>query len=270
MLETTAETTTSNTTTQAPASPANAPWYGSVDADTEAWVKNKGFADPGAALTSHRNLEKLLGAEKAGRAIIPPKDDAGPEEWNAFYQKLGRPDTAEGYKLPVPEGADDGFSKAAASWLFEAGVPAKAAGALAEKWNAYQAEQAQAAEAAWAQRYQDETAALQKEWGKVFEQNVETARRALREAGIGGDKAQAIERAIGVADAAKLFAFLGKQFAEAPMKGAETNGGRFGMTPEAAKHEISMLKADPEFARKIQAGDAASLARWSDLHKYLG
>ena len=39
----------------------------------------------------------------AGRKGDIPKDDATDEEWDAFYQKLGRPETIEGYDFSINE-----------------------------------------------------------------------------------------------------------------------------------------------------------------------
>jgi hypothetical protein len=38
-------------------------------------------------------------------------------------------------------------------------------------------------------------------------------------------------------------------------------------TPETAAAEIALLKKDPEFGKKLLAGDVASNERWTTLHK---
>ena len=80
-----------------------------------------------------------------------PGKDATPEEWAAFYGQLGRPETPEGYELPLPEGDDGAFAKEMAPILHKHGVTAAQAKGLADDWNAMvqaQQAQAQAAEAA--------------------------------------------------------------------------------------------------------------------------
>jgi hypothetical protein len=87
-------------------SASNDAWYATLvqNDDIKNWAANKNFKDAGAALESSYNLEKLIGFEKAGRTLVLPKDDAPVEEQRAFWQKLGAPEKAEDYKLPIPEG----------------------------------------------------------------------------------------------------------------------------------------------------------------------
>jgi hypothetical protein len=231
-------------------------------------IQTKGWKGPADVVGSYQNLEKLLGADKAGRAIVPPKDDAAPEEWAAFYGKLGRPEKADGYKLPVPDGDAGEFAATAASWFHEAGLTAKQAETLAAKWNDHMGGTLQSQQAEFEQKAAIDLQELQKEWGGQFEANSELARRAIREAGLSQDEGKAIERALGLGKAAKVFAFLGKQFAEAPMKGGEGAGrGTFGATPADAKARIAALKADPDWSARYLKGDADARGEFNRLHQ---
>lgn len=253
------------TPTATTAQPAATPWYGAdLDPDTAQWVQAKNIPDARAALTSYRNLEKLLGADKAGRALIPPKDDAAPEEWGAFFGKLGKPESADGYQLSGPDGVTGDFAKQAATWFHESNLTGKQAEVLGQKWNEYHLQQEKAFET---QAAADITS-LRSELGPQFDQTVELARRAMREAGVADDKAKAIERAIGVAEATKLFAHLGKQYQEAPLKGGEgAQAGGFALSADTAKAKISQLKSDSEFSARLVKGDAAAKDEWNALHK---
>lgn len=243
-------------------------WTASFDEGTRGLIQTKGWKSPADAIGSYVNLEKLLGADKAGRAIVPPKDDASPEEWSAFYQKLGRPDSAEGYKLGVPDGDTGEFAKVAAGKFHELGLSAKQAEGLAAWWNEYAGGAQQQQMASFEQQSAIDLQDLQKEWGPNFEANAELARRAIREAGLSSEEGQAIERALGVKKAAQVFAFLGKQFAEAPMKGGEgAPQGRFGATPEDAKARIAALKRDQDWTAKYLAGNADARAEFERLHR---
>lgn len=66
--------------------------------DTRSWLTKKGLNDPAAIAKAAYEQEKML-----GNRIAIPGDDATDEERNAFYAKLGRPETPEGYELKVPE-----------------------------------------------------------------------------------------------------------------------------------------------------------------------
>lgn len=49
-------------------------------------------------------LKNYVEAQKyVGGAVKIPKEGEGPEAWDRFYQKLGRPEAAEGYNFEMPE-----------------------------------------------------------------------------------------------------------------------------------------------------------------------
>ena len=243
-------------------------WTSSFDDSTKNVIQTKGWKSPADVVGSYANLEKLLGADKAGRAIVPPKDDATPEEFAAFYNKMGRPETPDGYKLPVPEGDSGEFAKTAANWFHEAGVNSKQAEALAGKWNEFQTELAQQQNEQLAQQAEIDIQDLKKGWGKDFEANSELAKRAIREAGLTPEDGLSIERALGVKKAAEVFAKLGKPYAEAPMKGGDGDGaGKFGVSPADAVAKISALKGDPGWTAKYISGDVNARQEFDRLHK---
>lgn len=65
------------------------------------------YTDPIQALQHTLNLQQLLG-QKANAVVIPDKD-APPEAWKPVLQKLGVPDTPDGYGLKVPENLPEGI-----------------------------------------------------------------------------------------------------------------------------------------------------------------
>lgn len=243
-------------------------WTANFDDTTRGMIQTKGWKTPADAIGSYVNLEKLMGADKAGRGVVLPKDDAPAEEWAAFHNRLGRPETVDGYKLPVPDGDAGEFAKTAASWFHEAGLTTKQAEALATKWNEHIGGSVQAQEAQHAQQSAIDMQDLQKEWGQKFDENSELARRARRESGLSDAEGLAVERALGLKKAAQVFATLGKQFAEAPMKGGEGQGrSNFGATPEEAKTRISALKADAGWTAKYLSGDTDARSEFERLHR---
>jgi hypothetical protein len=231
-------------------------------------IQTKGWKSPADAIVSYVNLEKLMGADKAWRGVVMPKDDAPAEEWAAFYNRLGRPESVDGYKLPVPDGDTGGFAKTAAQWFHEAGLTPKQAETLAAKWNEFSGSTLQSQQAEFEQKAAVDLQDLKKAWGDKFEAQAELARRARREAGLSDQEGQAIERALGLKKAAEVFAFLGKQFAEAPMKGGDGEpAGRFGGTPEDARARIAALKNDAGWTAKYLSGDADARAEFERLHR---
>ncbi|ENS1056070.1 hypothetical protein ACEZG4_001499 [Enterobacter kobei] len=108
---------------------------------------------------------------------LPAADDK--EGWAAVYAKMGRPETAEGYELPVPEGDTGEFAKAASQWLYDAGLSKQQAQALATHWNTHQAAQLEAQQAALTQQVEKDMTAMKQTWGADFDANSAIVRTAV-------------------------------------------------------------------------------------------
>src|SRR5690606_12217572 len=63
----------------------------------------EGWGGPAAAVESYRQLERLLGADKAGRGLVLPKGPEDVEGWRAVHARLGCPEAPEAYELDLPE-----------------------------------------------------------------------------------------------------------------------------------------------------------------------
>ena len=249
-------------------SDAGGDWTAGLPDTARGFVQTKGWKSPADLLGSYQNLEKLMGADKAGRGVVLPKEDAAPEDWAAFYNRLGRPESPDGYKLPVPDGDAGAFAKDAAQWFHEAGLTSKQAEALAARYAEWTGKASESTDAAYEQQAALDVADLKRAWGKEYDAQTELARRAIREAGLTTDEAQMIERALGLGKAVRVFAALGKQFAESPMRGGEGAGrGSFGQTPEAARARISALKADKAWTQRYLGGDADARSEFERLHR---
>jgi hypothetical protein len=240
-----------------PTAPAAAPaWYApeGLDQNTSSQlgelVKAKGWKGPADALLSYQNLEKVFGADKAGRTILAPKSDDDAEGWSAVYNRLGRPESPDKYELPVPEGDDGSFAQAAAPVLHELGLTAKQARGLAEWWNEASSKRIEMEQESFSSRSEAEYKELQREWGAAATQNEELAKRAVlkfsKEAGIDESTFDAMERAMGTSKLMKLFHAIGSQFAEADFVASDTPSGS-AMTPQQAKNKIAGMFADQEF-----------------------
>lgn len=150
-------------------------------------------AAPGAepAPTEAAQADSLLGTQPAAQ---PPTDNPPDEPfikalpgaddkdgWSSLYAKLGRPETADGYELQVPEGDSGEFLKTTSQWMHEAGLNKQQAQALAGKWNEFQASQTAAHEAAIQKQAETDMAAVKQEWGANFEANKAIVTRAVNE-----------------------------------------------------------------------------------------
>lgn len=212
-----------------PAAAADGPWYqkAGVAAEHHEWLHAKQFADPSIMTASYRSMEKLVGRQR----IAVPNDTSeavDTEAWNAIYKTLGRPETADGYKLK------DGSKITGDAFRFMAPV-FHAAGigqAQAEKvLGAYEAEAIRLQTAADTERKNIETADITKldtEWGSKAEANKDIAARAFRALGIDAAISDKIESAIGYSATMKLFHAIGSGMKEPAFHQDGTKGGGMG------------------------------------------
>jgi len=181
----------------------------------------------------------------AAPALVMPGKDATPEQWSEFYAAIGRPETPEAYELPVPEGDTGEFAKEMAPILHKHGITADQAKGLAADWNAMMAKQqdafaAQDAAQAVAMNAKNtaEAQALQNEWGPAHTENMELARRAIRQF-MPGEKAgatiAAIEGVLGYKGAIQFLHGIGKGMGESDAAGLGSNNAGVVVKPLAER-----------------------------------
>lgn len=244
-------------------------WIDSIsDADTKGWVQNKGFKEPVDVVTSYRHLEKLMGADKAGRTVVLPSKWDDPNEVGAFYEKLGVPKDPSGYQMP--KDADPEMAKWAPSVFKEAGLTPRQAETLTAKWNEMVSGRSQAMKAEFEAKAAADLTALKTEWGAAYNDKVAKAKAAAKEFGVDEAIADKLETALGTSGLLKFFANLGEKVGESGFVSG-TNSGAFdgvAKTPAAAQAEIKELRADPEFVRKYVNGDVEAKQKMERLHRW--
>jgi hypothetical protein len=151
------------------------------------------FASPADVVRSYAALERRL-----GRSVTIPGEDAAPEEIEAFYTRLGRPPTPDGYRIAAPPG--DAGDEAARSRLAGFLAAVHAAGApqatvqAAIDWYRQEPAEAAAESARRADAARAEAdAALRREWGAGYDRRLGLAQRALRHFG-GAELAAMLDR----------------------------------------------------------------------------
>ena len=158
--------------------------------DNRRVAEAKGWDSADKVVESYRNLEA-----KIGDSLRPPADDAAPEEWQAFYTKLGRPDDPSAYEFKMPAGLsenfpyDEGSVTAFAQWAHEAGLSGKQAQGLHDRFvhylNAQFVSSVEAHDSVVADAHEEIIGAWGEPSTEKYRRNVELANRALRE--LGGD-----------------------------------------------------------------------------------
>lgn len=130
------------------------------------------------------NVNKLVGADKNALLKIPASDDDA-DGWNAVYNKLGRPETPDGYGLDAEFKDVPGFSPEAMKEINEVahanGVSAKALKAIASKYFEQNSAATAASEEEVSKMQDGYVEALKKEWGGAYEQNTGKVLTALKQ-----------------------------------------------------------------------------------------
>lgn len=217
----------------------------------ETSVKTLGkFKDLNSLADGYINLEKKIGSNP----VSLPADDAPQEQWDAFYNKLGRPETPDAYEYA---GEKTEFTNAMAQAAHEAGLTAKQWAKLAESYDSLASQQIVE------QRHtrEDAEAILKQEWNIMYGTNIEKAKAAIEYVSTNlGEDANAIVKKYGNDPSMiKMMALIGDKLVEdktiAPLEGS-----------------VSSLEEQYNEARKSESylqGDKTAIARVQSLAQRL-
>jgi len=258
------------TATPAPAASAAAPsWLTGADETLIGYVQNKGWTEPTQVLDGYRNLEKLLGADKANNAVIIPKADADPKEWAAVYDRLGRPTGPDGYKVELPPGGNKDAHEASLAKFHELGLNKQQGETLMNWYNGLVTQSAQAQEAQRQQAFQADDVAIKQEWGQAYTQNLAQAQQAARGLGLDAASIDKMSESLGHKATMQLLQKIGSRMGEDTFVTGD-NTEKFGaaMTPGQAKAEIQSLMSDRDFTAKYLKNDVEAKARMARLHSF--
>ena len=242
-------------------------WTSGISDDYKGMIAAKGWQDMNSVLQSYSNLEKLAKGDP-NTLLRLPGEKADQKEWDAIYNKLGRPEKAEGYKLPFRDGADKAFKDWAGKTFHGLGLSQKQAEAIIKSYDELNDSVKKASLESLTTKAAEGRAAIEKEWGAATKQNMEIARRAVREFGISSDIVDTLEEKVGYTEVMKFMHNIGTRLGEDNYAGGD-NGGSFGaMTPAQAKYEISQLKNDKAFTERYMKGDIEALSKMDRLQRY--
>ncbi len=245
------------------------PWLTGADETTLGYVRNKGWTDPAQVLDGYRNLEKLLGAERAGQTVVLPKEGADPKEWASIYDRMGRPTGPDGYKVELPQGGDAKVQSAVLEKFHELGLTKSQGEALASWYNGLGVQAAQEQQAQRVQQFQQEDADVRREWGTAFTQELAKAQAAARGLGLDAQTIDKLSDALGHKGTLQLLNKIGNRMGEDTFVSGDSNT-QFGsaMTPAQAKAAIASRMADRDFVKQYTSGAAAARSEMERLHRY--
>jgi hypothetical protein len=262
--------TSQQAATPAPAAPvAPATWLNGLDEVTTGYAQNKGWDNPAKAIDSYRNLEKLLGADRAGNTVILPKADADAKEWGALYDRMGRPADAKGYNVPMPEGGDPKVHEMSMAKFHELGLTKAQGEQLATWYNGITAEAMGAQAAQKAQDFQVQDQALKSEWGAAYTQNLAQAQQGVRALGLDAATIDKLSDALGHKATMAMLQKIGSGLKEdALISGDNLQSFSGALSPGQAKAEIQTLMSDKNFVARYMGKDKDAMAKMDALHKF--
>lgn len=243
----------------------NADWVAGLQVeDNRTLVEAKQWKSADDAIRSYRELETDV-----NKALKVPEADAPAEEWNAFYGKLGRPESADKYELKlntetVPEGFpyDEKSAIEFRTWAHEAGLTPAQAQTLHDKFVGYQAGSFTASREALAKAEGDTHREIVMQWGDPdtdgYKQNLEYTSRAIGQLGLKDELTRlGALSADGAVLSPKIAFALSKVGKE--MYGEDTtvlNAGGTVSNPFSAEHENltqqgQLIRSDPSKAKSL-------------------
>jgi hypothetical protein len=210
----------------------------------------KGWENTIDLLRQYRDLEAIVGPDQ----VQMPGGDATPEEITAFWSRMGRPETPDGYNISPGESAS-GYDTMLSDWFRNAAHAVHMPVDMAESLHDRFREQAAEASAEYWQQDEQERkeseATLRQEWGRGFDARIEDAQRAVHR--LGGDTLKQIFNETGLGDHPALiraFSEMGRFLAgggnTAPNAPATAAPSHTSGTTQAQR-EILRLRSDDKF-----------------------
>ena len=258
---------------------------GFQDNELKSWIAKKaerwGEGGVESALKSHFELEKLKGAEASQLIKLEPIDNR--EAWHGpggVFERLGRPQTADGYEMPdIPEerlgeGSIDlrpVFKESA----FKVGLTGAQAKEMSADLNKALMEFEILEETKFVTSQNKDMDVVKGEWGDEFEKNMEVARRGAVALGFdvttedGQGVLRALEKTMGTRAAVMKMHEIGARMSE---HGSGFHGGDGAptsfMNEAQAQAEIERRIADPELQAKFLDGDRDELKKREQLYGF--
>ncbi|MCK4958879.1 MAG: hypothetical protein KAT00_05755 [Planctomycetes bacterium] len=247
-------------------------WTEGLSEEQMGVVQNKGWGGIGAMLDSYTHAEKMIGADPSTILRMPTEQTA--ESMGEIYNRLGRPETADGYDFGLPES-----EKAVADFLRGSAhkhgfSKSQAEGFAKELLEFTTTANTDANDAAKIQADQD-AVDLKKSWGAKHDENLSVAKAAANEFGLDKGTINKLESVLGFKETMELFQNIGSKIGEHGFENGDGGDGGFGnaMTPAQATAEWSTLQLDKSFVDALldpsNPGNKAALAKKTTLFKYM-
>lgn len=229
------------TTNVATTTETSVDWRSSLPEELKSEKSLSSITDIAGLAKSYVHAQKLIGADK----IPVPNKHATEEDWNAVYEKLGRPKTADEYKLNVPENikSDQTGIKNFSLTAHKLGLLPRQAEGILKYYSDLSALAMNDANSKALTGRKGAEENLKQEWGAAYNQKLEAAGKVFKEY-IGPDYQNLILQdgtKLGDNPAiAKAFAKLAESLGEDKLV---SNTGPNYMTPNEIQKQLSEITA---------------------------
>ncbi len=228
-------------------------WKGQLDEGIRSHPSLASFEDNAEGLLnaakSYVHVQPVLGLEK----IAVPGKDSPKEVVDQAFQKLGWPETVEGYgyeRPSVPEGypVDEDFEKAFLAKAHELRFNAEQLKGMSDFYYDYTGKAFTALTGKMEEDTEKTDLALRRMWGKAYTQNAALADKVMATFGDKDFTQYLEETGLGNSTAMiKFLATVGKAISEDKMVGKPMTSFK---SPDEARAEISKLRGDAEFMKR--------------------
>ena len=169
---TTNETTISSTTAEQPTVAKS--WKDIISEEFRNDPNISKFTEIDALAKSYINATRMIGQDK----VAVPNQNSTEDQWDEVYNKLGRPESPDKYKLEVKSDIvplDDGAIKSFAENAHKLGLNNKQAQGILEFYKNSMEGSVQQARIDTETAQANAEAELRKEWGRSYEENIKKA-----------------------------------------------------------------------------------------------
>lgn len=263
-------------TATAAAASATKPWHDGLDAEMIGHAQNKGWKldDPkeafGAAAKVARDLERHFGAP-ADRIVKLPAADAKPEDFRAFYERLGAPKEAKDYDLSAVK--DTAIADTLRATMHEKGVPKDVAASIATTVAKALDSKATTESTLDAGKLAEQRTNLEKNWGgkdsATYQFNHLNAMEGARRLGITPEAVKALESVKGFDGVMEAMRKIGAHTREDTFVERGAGGQGDVTTMEGAVARKSELMADHAWVDRLMKGGVAEKREISRLNQMI-
>lgn len=249
------------------AAPPASDWTSGFSDNLKGMVQNKGFKGPVDLAESYYNFEKLQGVPQDRLLKLP--ENMNTPEGRAIMERLGTPKDAKGYsleKLMPKEGADPKLAEWAGEVFNKGNLTTAQAEVVMQAWNERQAATVTAHQENLKASIAQADAALKKEWGMAYEQNINLAKSGMAALELDAKTVDALEALQGREKLFKTLQKIGAGVGEASfVTGRPAGDGT--LAPEQARNKIAELSSDQNFVQRLMKGDVAAKTEWNRAHE---